>query len=120
MSISRPKKRVGKTPGSKVRNRKEAPKPEGQEDAVYRARSKFERWVECYSGIYQYQFMPLVNSSGGDDEDDNAVFSAEEFALVPMRDLCNYELSIEEAREMLDHMQEQLDAAVEARQAAGE
>ena len=120
MSISRLKKPVRKMPGCKSGHRKKAPTPEGQEDAVYRARSKFERWVECYSGIYQYQFMPLVNASAGDDEGDNAVFSAEEFALIPTRDLCNYELSIEEAREMLDHMQEQLDAAVEARQAAGE
>ncbi len=100
-------------------DKKKSP-PEWLEDNVYRARSKFERWVECYSGIYEYHCRPLVAVAGDSDEDDNAVFTAEEFALVPTRDLYNYELSLEEAREMLDDMQEQLDAAIAARQAEGE
>ncbi len=93
---------------------------ESQEDAIYRARQKFEKWAECYSGIYEYPFRPLVNAPGDDDDDDCAVFNADEFALVPKRDLDNYAFAIDEAREMLDYMQEQLDAAIEARQAAGE
>jgi len=94
------------------------PTPEATEDAVYRARSKFERWVECYSGVYEFGFRPLVEAPNSDDED--AVFEADEFALVPTRDLENYWVSIEEAQEMLAHMLQELDAAIEARKAAGE
>lgn len=87
------------------------------EDSVFRARQKFERWAQSISGLYDYQYVPLVAPP---DDSGDGVLEADEFSLVPTRDLENYRHSFVEAREMLDHMEEQLDAALAAREAEGE
>lgn len=83
------------------------------EDAVFRARVKFERWVESVSGLYELNARNLIAPPDGSEEEG---FEADEFTLVPTRDLDNAYLLFEEARELLDHKEKQFKEAYEARQ----
>lgn len=116
MSAVVSKKKISRKAGKPARG-KSAPTSFATEDRICWARHKFQRWAECYSGMYEYQTKALVETPLMDEDD--AVFGREEFALVPTRDLYSYRVSIEEAREMLDHMEEQLEAALAAREAEG-
>lgn len=90
---------------------------EARQEKAFYARKKFERWAESTAGLYEYQFVPLVAPP---DDSEEGVFEAAEFALLPTSVLANYRHSFDEAREMLDHMEEQLEAALAAREAEEE
>ena len=89
-----------------------------REDAIFAARLKFEGWVSALNGLFTPdRLADLVTPTDGDDE---GIFEPDEFALVPTRDLENYRNSFDEAREYLDHMEEQIEKAIAARNAEGE
>jgi hypothetical protein len=89
-----------------------------REDAIFAARLKFEGWVSALNGL----FTPdrLADLVTPPDSDDEGIFESDEFALLPTRDLENYRHSFDEAREYLDHMEEQIEKAIAAREAEGE
>ena len=89
-----------------------------REDAIFAARLKFEKWVSALNGLLTPDpFADLVTPA---DSDDEGIFEADEFALVPTRDLENYRNSLDEAREYLDHLEDQIEKAIAAREAEGE
>ena len=89
-----------------------------REDAIFAARLKFKEWVRALDELFTPdRFADLVPPP---DSDDEGIFESDEFALLPTRDLENYRNSFDEAREYLDHMEEQIEKAIAAREAEGE
>jgi hypothetical protein len=89
-----------------------------REDAIFSARLKFDEWASAMDGLFRRRgFADLVTPTDGDDE---GIFEPDEFALVPTRDLENYRGSFVEAKERLEHMEEQPLTAIAAREAEGE
>ena len=81
-------------------------------DAIFLARLKFKEWLGPLMGMCQYDWLNLVTPF---DSGDESIFEPDEFALVPTRDLENYRESFNEAREYLDHMEQQWAEAFAAR-----
>ncbi len=88
-----------------------------QEERVFQARVKYDRWAcSLFSGLWEHGNVPLVSPA---DESEEGLFEPDEFALVPTRDLRNYRMCFDEAIETLQSLSDELDAALEAREAAG-
>ena len=85
-----------------------------RDDAIFRARLKLREWLRPLLGMCQYDWLYLATPT---DSDDESFFEPGEFALVPTWDLDNYSACFNEAREYLDHMEEQWEGAVAARRA---
>ena len=85
-----------------------------RDDAIFRARLKLREWLGPLLGMCQYDWLNLVTPF---DSGDESIFEPDEFALVPTRDLENYRESFNEAREYLDHMEQQWAEAFAARRA---
>lgn len=87
-----------------------------QEERVFQARVKYDRWAwSLFSGLWEHGNGPIVSPA---DESDEGLFEPDEFALVPTRDLRNYRMCFDEAIETLQSLKEEVDAAIEAREAA--
>ena len=85
-----------------------------RDDAIFHARLKLRVWLRPLLGMCQYDWLYLATPT---DSDDESFFEPDEFALVPTWDLDNYSACFNDAREHLDHMEEQWEGAVAARRA---
>ena len=83
-----------------------------RDDAIFHARLKLRVWLRPLLGMCQYDWLYLATPT---DSDDESFFEPDEFALGPTRDLENYRESFNEAREYLDHMEQQWAEAFAAR-----
>jgi hypothetical protein len=104
------------------RKRRAEPSPEErarrQEDRVFEIRDKFRRWAWSAEGMVFYENKPLLHVYSDDEEGElevMGVLDPEEFALVPMRDLRDALLTLGGFREMLDHMEQTLEEAMDTR-----
>jgi hypothetical protein len=88
------------------------------EDRVFEIRDKFRRWAWSADGLYRHEYQPLLHVYSDDEEEgleEEGLLDPEEFALVPMRDLRDALLQLGSFREMLDHMEQTLEAAMDTR-----
>ena len=88
------------------------------EDRVFEIRNKFRRWACSADGLYRYEYQPLLHVYSDDEEEgieEEGVLEPEEFSLVPMRDLREALVELGSFREMLDHMEQTLEAAMDTR-----
>lgn len=80
--------------------------------AVLDAREKLSRWLHPVSDLHRYRRIPLVDAPDGGGE---GLFSEDEFDLVSTLELEWYREACDGAREMLDHISEQIQVALRAR-----
>jgi hypothetical protein len=88
------------------------------EDRVFEIRDKFRRWAWSADGLYRHEYQPLLHVYSDDEEEgleEEGLLEPEEFSLVPMRDLRDALLQLGSFREMLDHMEQTLEAAMDTR-----
>ena len=88
------------------------------EDRVFEIRNKFRRWACSADGLYRYEYQPLIHVYSDDEEkgiEEEGVMEPEEFSLVPMRDLREALLELGRVREMIDHMDQTLEEAMDTR-----
>jgi hypothetical protein len=87
-----------------------------EEERVFQARLKYDRWARSlFSGFWEHNDVPLVSPA---DESEEGLFEPNEFGLLPTKDLEEYRMCFDEAIETLQSLSEELDAALEAREAA--
>ena len=88
-----------------------------QEEKVFQARVKYDRWARSlFAGLWEHNNSPLVSPP---DECDEGLFEPDEFSLLPTRDLEEYNMCFDEAIETLQSLSRELEAALDARYAAG-
>lgn len=109
------------SPKPTKRKRRAEPSPEElarrQEEKVFQARVKYDRWARSlFAGFWEHNDAPLVSPP---DECDAGLFEPDEFSLLPTRDLEEYNMCFDEAIETLQSLSRELEAALDARYAAG-
>lgn len=88
-----------------------------QEEKVFQARVKYDRWARSlFAGFWEHNDAPLVSPA---DESGEGLFEPDEFELLSITDLTEYRMCFDEAIETLQSLSEELDAAIEAREATG-
>jgi hypothetical protein len=111
--VARPRRSA--KPKPKARSRREQHE---YDEKAYRAWNRFERWVARADSLRLDKWQPLVTSSDPKEveREGEGVMEADELALVPTRELSHSLIYAEETRELVDHMIEELQKALDTRE----
>jgi hypothetical protein len=110
ISLKPTKRKPRQAPSAEELARREA-------ERVFQARVKYDRWARSlFSGFWEHNDVPLVSPA---DESEEGLFEPDEFELLSTTDLTEYRMCFDEAIETLQSLKEEVDAAIEARDAAG-
>jgi hypothetical protein len=117
ISLKPTKRKPRQAPSAEELVRLEEARVKREAERVFQARVKYDRWARSlFSGFWEHNDVPLVTPA---DESEEGLFEPDEFELLSTTDLTEYRMCFDEAIETLQSLKKELDAALEAREAAG-